>query len=116
MPSFIVLYCKESVPLAKSFLDACCMNMEGIPVQDTKMHYEVRAISLPRQESGSVSLIDYKVGGEGSHSANGTGALVYLFIKTVTKRHSFYWKLRELVGKVIAAQEGGAELGLLEST
>jgi hypothetical protein len=39
---------KESVLLDKHFLDAYCMDMEGIPIPDTKVQYEVRIILLTR--------------------------------------------------------------------
>ena len=81
---------KESVLLAKSFLDAHCTNMERVPVQILKCIMRSGQFHYQGKNPESVSLIDYRVGGEGSHSANGTGGLVYLFIKTITKRLSFY--------------------------
>lgn len=80
---------KELVLLAKSFLDAHC-TWKGFLYKILKCIMRSGQFHYQGKNPESVSLIDYRVGGEGSHSANGTGALVYLFIKTITKRLSFY--------------------------
>lgn len=41
---------EELVLLDKNFPDVYCTDMEGIPVPDTKVQYEVRAILLTWQE------------------------------------------------------------------